>query len=86
MKVPKKLLTPARVLLLLLAFSTLNQLSQASVYCEVLAPAAAQTFDNSLLVDKGGTANDDHIIFRMGTNNTYALSSPFQPQDSSCWI
>ena len=61
------------------------QLCQA-IYCEVLAPAATQSFDNSARADKGGTANDDYIIFRMGTNNEYALSSPFQPQDSSCWI
>lgn len=85
MKVCGKLLTSVRLLVLLLTLSSLFQQCMTA-YCEVLAPAATQTFDNTERADKGGTANDEHIIFRMGTNNTYALNSPFQPQDSSCWI
>ena len=91
-KSSQKIAVLAQARIIALIFCTIQQLCLASVtppapvYCEVLAPAAAQSFDNSGQAHNGGTAKDDYIIFRMGSDNTYTLSSPFRPQDSSCWV
>lgn len=59
MRVRRKLLTPARLLMLLLTLSSLLQLCQAT-YCEVLGPAATQSFDNSVRADN--LRGNQHIL------------------------